>query len=137
MYVGNYDQFRYKNKYYDSGTKFIFNGKCLLNGKEVMLNHQLCEYLYTHKLMRYFKCKENIYSCEWGDFEWKICCIVENEVLQLQQISNKEIYWTDDMVVKTIWYIVVMVLAVIFKYCVMIWIFATVIWYNSVFKIKK
>lgn len=134
---GKYYKFDYKHQFYDSGTKFIFNGKCLLNGKEVVLDHQVCEYLYTEKLMRYFKCNGNIYTCRWEDFDWRICGIVENKIASPQQKQETEFYWTDDMVVKTIWYVIIMLIAVIFKDCIGIWIFATIVWYNSTFKKKK
>lgn len=141
MYFGSPDRklyyFNYKKKYYNSGTQFIFNGKCLLNGNEVVLNNQVCEYLYTEKLLRYFKCNGNIYTCRWEEFEWKICGIIEDQIMQPQQKQEPVFYWTDDMVVKTIWYVIIMLLAIIFKDCIAIWIFATIIWYSSVFNNKK
>ena len=141
MYVpnsnGKYYQFNYKDKFYNSGTKFIFNGKCFLNGKEVVLDNQVCEYLYTEKLLRHFKCNGNIYTCKWEEFEWRIRGIVEDKIKQPQMQQETKFYWTDDMVTKTIWYIIIMFVATFFHDRIGIWILATIIWYTSTFKKKK
>ena len=43
----------------------------------------------------------------------------------------------DGMVVKTIWYVIIMLTAIIFNDSIGIWILATIVWYNSVFNKKK
>ena len=69
------------------------------------------------------------------DFEKSIVNIVVNENKMSQEKKN-EIYWTDGMVAKTIWYIVIMLVAIVFKERIGIWIFATIVWYMSTFKSK-
>jgi hypothetical protein len=129
--------FSYNGKFYGAGTKFIFNGRCLLNGREVFLDNQICEYLYTECLLRHFKHNENICTCRWEDFDWRIRGVVEDKVEQPTVQQKTEIYWTDDMVVKTIWYVMIMLVATIFYERVGIWIFATIVWYISTFKKKN
>jgi hypothetical protein len=129
--------FDYKGRFYNSGTKFIFNGKCLLDGEEVVLNDAICEYLYTENLLRHFKYNENIYTCRWEDFEWRIRGVIEDKVEQPVVQQKTEIYWTDDMVTKTIWYVVIMLAATLFYCRIGLWILATIIWYTSTFKKKN
>jgi hypothetical protein len=134
---GKYYKFYYRNKFYEAGTKFIYNGSCLSDGKEVFLNNQVCEYLYVENLTTYFKCNENIYTCKWEEFKWHICGIIEEKIEPPPIMQETVFYWTDEMVTKTIWYIVIMLAATIFYDRIGIWILATIVWYISTFKKKN
>lgn len=128
--------FTYKNKPYSSGTKLIYNGKCYLNKNEIVLNNQAVTYLYNQNGETYFQDNNKIYTCPSWEFAQRIITIVNDEKLTLVQ-EKTEIYWTNSMVTKTLWYIIIMLVAIIFKDCIGIWILATIVWYNSVFKNKK
>lgn len=128
--------FTYKDKPYSSGTKLIYNGKCYLNESEVILNNQIVTYLYNQNGKTYIKDGDKTYTCPSWEFTYKIVKIIV-DANQPPVIQKTEFYWTDDMVSKTLWYIIIMLVAVIFKDCIGIWIFATIVWYNSVFKNKK
>lgn len=128
--------FTYKNTSYSSGTKLIYNGKCYSNENEVILNNQIVIYLYNQDNKTYFKDNNNTYTCPPWEFTKRIVKIV----VDAKPISVKkepEFYWTNDMVTKTLWYIVVMLVAVIFKDAIGIWILATIVWYSSTFKNRK
>lgn len=128
--------FTYKNQSYSSGTKLIYNGKCYLNECEVVLDNQIVTYLYNQNNKTYFKDNSITYTCLPWEFTKRIVKIV----VDTKPVSAKEeteFYWTNDMVVKTIWYVIIMLAAVIFKDCIGIWILATIVWYNSTFKKKK
>ena len=129
--------FIYKGHTYRTGTKFIYNGACYLNGEEVYFNNELVTFIRVDKSVRMLK--DNIeYTCSYYDFENKIVRIIADIQKQIE-VKNEptEMYWTNDMVAKTLWYIIIMLAAIIFKDCILIWIFATLIWYGSVFKNKK
>jgi hypothetical protein len=128
--------FTYKNQLYSSGTKLIYNGKCYLNEHEIILNNQIVTYLYDQNNKTYFQDNNKIYTCSPWDFTKRIAIIV-TDIKPAPVKQETEFYWTDGMVVKTIWYVIIMFVAVIFKDCIGIWIFATIVWYNSVFKNKK
>lgn len=128
--------FTYKKTPYSSGTKLIYDGKCYLNDKEIRLNNKIVTYLYDQGNKRYFKDNNYIYTCLTWEFTDRIVKIIV-DTSPPQENKKTEIYWTDDMVSKTLWYIIIMLVAVIFKDCIGIWIFATIIWYNSTFKKKK
>ena len=138
MYFGSNQKwysFTYKNTPYPSGTKLIYNGRCHLNEVEIMLDNKIVVYLYNQNNKTYFTDNNNTYTCPPWEFTKRIVKIViEPKPVPINQ--KTEIYWTDDMVVKTLWYIVIMIAAVIFKDCIGIWIFATIVWYNSTFKNK-
>lgn len=128
--------FTYKRTHYPSGTKVIYNGKCYLNDKEVILNNKIVTFLYDQDDRTYFQDNVNTYTCLLWEFSNRIVQIVVDK--KPEPVSQKtEIYWTNDMVTKTLWYIIIMLAAVIFKDCIGIWILATIIWYNSTFKKNK
>lgn len=128
--------FSYKNKIYHNGTKILFNGKCLLNDKEVFLNNIIVSFMYSQGKYRYVKDNNNIYMCPWLDFEKCIVKIVTDENKAPPVKAKEEFYWTDSMVIKTIWYVIIMLAATIFHDRIGIWILATVVWYFSTFKNK-
>ena len=138
MYI-NWDakwySFNYKNTPYPSGTKVVYNGRCCLNENEITLNNHVVTFLYDQGDKTYFKDNNNIYTCLLWEFSNHIVKIVVDKKPE-PVVQKTEIYWTNDMVAKTLWYIVIMVVAIIFKDCIGIWILATIIWYNSTFKKK-
>lgn len=138
---GKRESFIYQNKTYPSGTIIIYNGKCLLNNCEVTLNNQCVKWLYQQDGKHYFMYYTWIYTCASWELKDRIVKIVDKSTTQPKpnvqtQQQKTEIYWTDDMVAKTLWYIVIMLAATIFYDRVGIWILATIIWYNSTFKKK-
>ena len=126
--------FIYKDRTYRTGTKFVYNGTCYLNNEEVYFNNEIVTFVRIDNDVRMLK--DNIeYTCSYYDFENKIVRIITEPPKEIQANDNKkEFYWTDDKVVKTLWYVVIMVVSIIFKDFILIWIFATLIWYGSVFK---
>lgn len=132
-----YDCFTYKNKLYYSGTKLIFNGKCFLGQNETILNNQMVTWLYDQGGDVYFNDDINTYTCKQWDFVKRIVRIVPDVALSTPTEQEAEIYWTEDMVTKTLWYIIIMLVAVIFYERIGIWIIATIIWYTSTFKKKN
>lgn len=136
--------FEYKNKFYTSGTKVLFKGKCFLGDKEVYLSNVVVEFMYTDNGW-VFKYDDNIYVYKSNkhtpEFWQKQLegCIVEI-ITDQSQISHKqktkEVIWTDGMVAATIWYVVVMLFATIFYARVGIWIIATIIWRSYINKNK-
>lgn len=132
-----YDSFTYKNELYYSGTKLIFNGKCFLGQNEIVLNNQMVTWLYNQGGNVYFSDNTNTYMCKQWDFDKRIVQMVIDTTASTTTEQKAEFYWTDDMVTKTIWYIIIMLVAVIFNDRIGIWILATIIWYASTFKNKK
>lgn len=129
--------FIYKKQSYPSGTNIVFNGKCFLEENEVILNNATVKWLYSIGCDEYFVDNENIYTCKSWDFRTRIVKIIAINNKQPIVKMKKEIVWTDDMVTKTLWYIVIMLVAIIFNDRVLIWIFATLIWYGITFKNTK
>ena len=126
--------FLYKKQSYPSGTRLIFNGKCYLNGREVTLNNKEVTWLYNQKSYSYFTDGIETYTSDRWYFVDKVVNIVEN-IPVASQIEEKSVfYWTDEMIIKTMWYVVIMAVGTLFYARIFIWIFATIIWYNSTFK---
>jgi antibiotic biosynthesis monooxygenase (ABM) superfamily enzyme len=125
----------YNGKAYDAGTKFIYTGRCMLNQEETFLDRAVVSFMYSCGLDKYFTDGNNVYSCQKNEFDLHIVSIIIDENKSPPN-DKTEIYWTDSMVTKTIWYIVVMLAAVLFNERIGIWIFATIIWYNSMFNKK-
>lgn len=132
--------FSYNNQTYHNGTKVLFNGNCILNGSEAFLNNVVVKFMYSQGKYEYIEYNNNVYMCPWQNFEKSIVKIVtdENKAPPANNpIKEKEeIYWTDDMVTNTIWYVIIMLVATIFHERIGIWILATAIWYFSTFKHK-
>lgn len=128
--------FSYKNKCYHNGTKILFNGKCILNGNEVFLNNVIVSFMYSQGKYKYIKYNNNVYMCPWQSFEKSIVKIVTDENKAPPVKAKEEFYWTDSMIAKTIWYVLIMLIATIFHERIGIWILATVVWYFSTFKNK-
>ena len=141
MYVNQnakWYSFTYKKTPYPTGTKLIYNGKCNLNECEIVLNNQIVTYLYRENGKVYIQDDNKIYTCPSWEFEKRIVKIVmETKVMPMPVKQETEFYWTNDMVAKTLWYIIIMLVAVIFNDCIGIWILATIVWYNSIFKDRK
>jgi hypothetical protein len=128
--------FCWKNQPYYSGTTLVYKGKCFLEDKEIILNNEIVTFLYS-KQYAYFKDSNGvIYTCPSWNFTYGIVYIINDPNKPKPIEKEPEFYWTDEMVTKTLWYIIIMLVATIFKDAIFIWIFATIIWYNSVFKNK-
>ena len=136
--------FEYKNKFYQSGTKVLFNGKCFLNDKEVYLSNVVVEFMYTDNGW-VFKYNDRIYIYKYNkhtpelwqkQLEGCIMEIITDQSQTLHKQKTKEVIWTDGMVAATIWYVGVMLFATIFHARFGIWILATIIWRNYINKNK-
>lgn len=126
--------FVYKNHVYPSGTKLIYNGNCYLNGNKVYLNNEIVTWVSNQNDGVHLLKDNVIYTCPSWEFENRIVKII----IDKKPVTQKtEFYWTNDMVAKTLWYIIIMLVAIIFKDCIGIWILATIVWYNSTFKKNK
>ena len=129
-----YVNFLYKDQIYNSGTKLLFNGSCYINNEEINFNNEVVTWLYAQNGDEHLLYNGAVYTCpSWG-FKNKIIKIVYDTPTVIQSENpKKEVYWTDSMVAKTLWYIVIMLAATIFKDRIVIWIFATIIWFTSTF----
>lgn len=141
MYINSsrYDGFIYNNISYHSGTKAIFNGKCFADKTEMTLINQPIVYLYTEKTNVYFQHNDIVYHCNSWDFKNRIVKIIVDTNIPTTtttMTTNKTevFYWTDDMITKTMWYVVIMIVATLFHARVALWILVTIIWYTSTFK---
>lgn len=126
--------FYYNKQCYQSGTKLVYTGSCTLQfgNEKIILNNTDIVWLYSRGAFVYFSYNDKKYMCPLKDFYKGIVRVIDEK-----HDENTEMIWTDDMVTKTIWYIVIMLVAVIFKDRIGIWILATVIWYYSTFKNNK
>ena len=108
----------YNKKYYPIGTEFIYDGKCELNGEKVILNNQKCKFLYCFN--GYYCCfqsGENIYKTDL--FKYRDC--IKQILLPEPKKKKSEFYFTDEMVISTIWYIIIMFAGVFFKDRIGLW----------------
>lgn len=139
-----WNYFTYKKETYLSGTNLIYNGECLLNEKVIMLNNVPVIWLYSQNGKDYFTNNGLIYTCPSWELNYRIVRIVPKVIIEETKTENRqyitkqnnEIYWTESMVTKTLWYIIIMLVAVFFNERIGIWIFATILWYTSTFKKK-
>ena len=127
--------FTYNNKVYQSNTKILYNGICICNQNAIIINNKIVSFMYYDGQYIYFKDDNSVYKCTLTDFNKNIVQIVSDEN-KAPPKTNNEIYWTDSMVSKTIWYILVMIVATLFHERIGIWIFSTIVWYLSTFKKK-
>ena len=125
--------FKYKDNFYNKGTNVLYNGKCILNDKEVTLSNVVVEFLYNDSYW-WFKYNNQIYKCK--SFENNIVSIIADKPNINMQPKTKEVVWTDEMVAATIWYIIIMLFATIFNARIAIWIIATIIWRGYINKNK-
>lgn len=132
--VVKFTWFKHNGKIYNSGTKLIFNGMCFVNGSMIFLNNKIVTFEYEKQYISYFKYNNIIYSCPCNEFSKKIVKILSNAKIANNTNKKPTFYWTDEKVSKTLWYIIIMAISIIFNDRIIIWIIATVIWYVSVFK---
>lgn len=124
----------YGGRIYPKGTEFIYNGECLLNGTKVRFDNTHCTFLYRVKNQHYFQHKGQIYMSEDVRFPY---CIVKIIPPPPEQQPKQEFIFTDEMLVNTIWYILIMLVAIMFKARWVIWICGTFIYYMTTFYNKK
>ena len=136
-FVSKSISFVYQNQIYNSGTKLLYNGNCYVDNQEINLNNQVVTWLYAQNGDEYLSFNGAIYTCPSWKFKNQIVKIVDDTTTIIKSGNQKtEIYWTDSMVAKTLWYIIIMLAAVIFNGRVVIWILATIIWFTSTFNNK-
>ena len=124
--------FHYDKNSYQSGTKFTYCGKCILNGKEITLNNAEVTWLYDRGTYDYFSYNGEMYKCPSCDFKNGIV-----RAINKNETKHTSMIWTDNMVSKTFWYILIMLVAFIFKERIGIWVIATIVWCSSMFKNKE
>lgn len=129
--------FTYKNQSYVSGTRVVYNGKCYLNECEVELNDKTVTFLYTQHNKTFFNDGDILLTCPSWEFSNRIITIIDPNSKTRSIQKENEFYWTDDMVIKTIWYVLIMLAAVVCNGRIFIWILSTMVWYDSVFNNKK
>ena len=130
--------FYYKGKTYNEGAKFVYNGKCNYThpGCLTKLNNAIVVFSHQQANQAVFTYNDNIYSVDLHEFTNGIVKTVEEKKIkpqnQVQQQEQMKLYWTDEKVNKTIWYIIIMLFAIIFNDCIIIWIIATICWIVSI-----
>lgn len=126
--------FNYNKQFYPSGTKFIYKGIGIDNfGHSILLNNEEIIWKYYKNRNCYFLYNNKMYQCPFQKFKDGIIGLAHETTVNITP-QKEEFYWTDEDVSKTIWYICIMLFAIIFHDRIFIWILATFIWYRSVFK---
>ena len=129
--------FKYKDQFYQSGTKVLFNGQCFLGEKEVTLSNVVVEFVRVEGQWWVFRYNDQLYQCVENDYtsygvksrlDQCIVQIVVDPVDEPNKPKTKEVIWTKGMVAATIWYILIMLVGTIFYDRVLIWIGATIVW---------
>ena len=129
--------FKYKDQFYQSGTKVLFNGQCYLGEEEVTLSNVVVEFVRVEGQWWVFRYNDQLYQCEENDYtsygvksrlDQCIVQIVVDPVDEPDKPKTKEVIWTKGMVAATIWYIFIMLVGTIFYDRVLIWIGATLVW---------
>ena len=165
--MATYKWFEYNGKYYNEGTRLLFNGYVQKHyGQYVYINNEEIIFLermplYRNYITYFIIYNEDTYGISSEEFFNGIVSVgvtsekkkdLPQKVEVLQEINKKdndskisdeyyipsakqkEIIWDDWMVAKTLWYIVIMVIATIFYGRIGIWILATIIWYLTTIK---
>lgn len=127
--------FTYNNKVYQAGTQIVYSGPCIVNNNKLIVNNLIVSFMYYDGVYVYCQNEDNIYKFLNNEFRKNIIAII-TDYNKAPPNTSSEIYWTDDMVAKTIWYIIIMLIGAIFYDRIAIWIFATIVWYFSTFKKK-
>lgn len=127
--------FTFNNKVYQAGTKVIYSGPCILNDNAIMVNNLAVNFMYYDGMYVFCKNGNTIYKFLGSDFDKNIVMVVADGN-KSPPVTKEEFYWTDDMVINTIWYVIIMIISSLFYDRIGLWILATVIWYFSTFKKK-
>ena len=127
------------NNVYHKGTKFKYTGLCHTENGDVTLNNATCTFLYADFDKYYFDYNNEVYFCDKNKLAWNFRGFIqEYKAKPIQQQPTEEwTEWTEDMIVKTMWYVLIMIVAILFKEVIGIWILATIVWYKSTFKKNK
>lgn len=125
--------FVYKDKTYYAGTEFVYNGTCFVNGQPFFLENQRCKFLYSEE-KTYFQAIDTICCCNTFEFNDRIVAIIEHAP---PQNPTKKFYLADDAMVKTLWYVFLMLVATLFNDRVGLWLLITLIYVTNTFRKKK
>lgn len=128
-------KFLYNQKSYPSKTKFIFTGIGYTTISEKLFTEAEIEWCFYENLQHYFKYEGKLYHCHFKKFEEGIIRLAQPEPVDIQP-NKKEVVWTDGMVAATIWYILIMLFAIICNGRIAIWIIATIVWRRYIDKNK-
>ena len=124
--------FVYNNKTYNAGTEFIYSGECEANGQKTFLSNQHCKFLYSQD-KSYFQVGDTICSCHTFNFTQNLVSVIE----YVQPQEKQKFYFTDDEIIKTVWYILLMLVATLFQDRVGLWILLTIIYITTTFCNRK
>ena len=116
---------RYKGKCYDVGTMLRFKQNSRVYAGTIQRFTHNGMWLLVNTGNEYYLSR--IYSLD--NVILDIVIPVYYEEPTPIYINNKEPPSDDDMFVGWVWYIVIMVGALIFKECLMIWVFATIVFF--------
>lgn len=117
-----------------SGTKFIYKGKCMIDGKTIYLDKKICVFLF-HQKYYYFEVDGKVAHCDRLNHYNVYGILPPDNKNQMQE--KREFYWTDDIVINTIWYIIAMLISTLFRDRIGLWLLITWIYYDATFRKKK
>lgn len=133
--------FIYNGKQYVSGTIIIVKdydraANCTYETEAVFLYHDLSRNVYAFK----FKNKDCVYIYPELSFYNMLVSIAENKIdtnYIYSEFEKPAKQWTleremsiDGLLISWIWYIFIMMVGVIFKDRILIWIFASIVFFN-------
>ena len=126
--------FPYKKNYYPKGTEFIYDGECELNGEKVYIHNQKCTFIHCiNGNIVCFQTGNNTYQADLF-----YCSNNVKQILShMEPQPKQEFYFTDDMVIKTVWYVFLMLIATLFHERIGLWIFLTLVYVTSTFLKRK
>jgi hypothetical protein len=128
---------RFKEKCYDVGTKLKFRnpyGKSIMEGEIILISHNhFCVKLIDGTEWQLSKTRplDNIIIEIINPVYYK-----EPPVVYGRSIAGGALPYEDAIFIGWVWYIIIMIVGIIFKECVMIWVFASLIffaWKNGFF----
>jgi hypothetical protein len=149
----------YTKLIFRGNAKESYDKTIFIDNEELMFINRVCAGGYQNSI--YFIYNNKYYYCEEIDFLNGIVAIgttyeskkhlpqkekvlakakkdekyaPPNKEYYIPSTKEKKIIWDDWMVAKTIWYIIVMLAAVIFNDRIGIWIIATWIWWSTTIK---
>ena len=128
------EYFYHNGKQYGVGTEFLFTGLCYLRGNTVFLNGEKCVFKYVRPgSTAVFNVNGEEAWCSTRVFENSISIGDKKEIAE----SQEELYLSDKSFYKLLWYIIIMVVAVIFYDRWLIWIGATIIFIVTTPEVKQ
>lgn len=131
------DYFTYQGKRYESGNIIVMH---IFNVHSRSMCHTKCEFLYYDTTEDVYVVK--VYGGEKkykSDLFFRCFCYNYNEIVaqehakyhnQNQQLTFSKELNVDGLFIAWMWYVFIMVIAIIFKDCIGIWILASVVFFN-------